>query len=393
MNVIELAIVLGYAGFLALLLAIVAIWRFAPGGESLGLWVLSAVLTFLCAVAQGLRWVATPDIAVAVAVDLTILAMITAYAAARRLMGLPSTPRVYAAAAIFGVVSTTWFTVVAPNFLLRSVAYAIVAIPTTLAIATVFFRAREPGLNAIFRVMGLCYGSYAVLTVVKTAGLLVTRPQEEVIEQPADVMINQLTVLPGLFLICLMLVLVTVRRAHAMVADDRDIAEETSQTLLADTWSDPLTGLASRARMRSILAAALTAGAHADATTSVFLVSLDGNLAQEYGHHVADEAMVAMAQQVKSIFGIHPHDWDTAGRWGETSVLVLPALGGLTAQQWALRARDGLQHLTTASGQVFSASVALIGVAPGTSTQSVDVAIRDAGARALDGGPAGVHLG
>lgn len=382
-----------YLGFATLFLGMVIAWRYAPGvGErdAIRMYLVSAALTCAGAVVDVLRYVATPAWAVAMSFVLTLLAQLTALAAARRLLRKGPTPRFFIILTAAGCVLAIWFTLVSPDFHWRVAANLVTGSILTGAIAWLFLRASEPGLTVIFRIIGSIYGCYAILCLTRVAMLPTTDPASEFDHSPKSVLVNQLSALPLLFLIALMLVMVTVRRAHDSVSEDRDVAVETSVDLLADTWSDPLTGLASRARIRSVVEASLAAGPNAG-SPAVLVAALDGNLAEAQGHRVADEALISMAQRVRSLCGIQPQDWDTAGRWGENSIILLPpADSGRSIRAWALSLQDALTAMTTATGHPCSASVAEIRIAPGTSMASLEAEIRHAVASALDEGPSGM---
>ena len=382
-----------YLGFGMLFLAVLIAWRYLPGSgdrAAIRMYLVAAALTAAGAVVDVLRYIATPAWAVAVSLDLTLLAQLTALVAARRLLGKGPTPRNFSVLTVAGCIAATWFTLVEPNYVGRSGAYLVTGGVLTGAIGWTFLHASEPGLNVIFRIIGTIYGSYAILSFARVAMLPSMDPTSEVDHSPTSVLLNQLAALPMLVLIAVMLVMVTVRRAHDVVSEDRDVAVETSVGLLEDTWADPLTGLASRARMRSVVEASLAAGPGAGAA-GVLVAGLDGNIAEAQGHRVADEALVRMAESVRSLCGIHPQDWDTAGRWGENSIIVIPpASSGRSMREWALSLQDALATMTTAAGHPCSASVAVISITAGTSMASLEVEIRDALARALDSGPAGL---
>ncbi|MDQ1246229.1 MAG: Diguanylate cyclase [Actinomycetota bacterium] len=382
-----------YLGFGTLFLAMVIAWRYLPGSgdrAAIRMYLVSAALTAAGAMVDVLRYIATPAWAVAGSLVLTLLSQLTALMAARRLLRMGPTPRVFSILTVAGSVVTTWFTLVEPNYVGRSGAYLVTGAVLTGAIGWTFLRASEPGLTVIFRIIGTIYGSYAILSFVRVAMLPSMDPTSDVDQSPTSVLLNQLAALPLLFLIAVMLVMVTVRRAHDVVSEDRDVAVETSAELLAETWSDPLTGLASRARIRSVIEASLAAGPNAG-PPGVLVVALDGNLAESHGHRVADEALVSVAERVTSLCGIHPQDWDTAGRWGENSIILLPpAESSRSIRQWALSLQDALTSMTTAAGHPCSASVAEIRIEPGVSMASLEVEIRDAMASALDEGPSGM---
>lgn len=169
-----------------------------------------------------------------------------------------------------------------------------------------------------------------------------------------------------------------------------EVAAETSAALLADTWSDPVTGLASRSRMRSVISAALSMGHPGASGTVVVVAALDANLAQTRGHRAADEAMALMAEQIRVATGIGPQEWDTAGRWGEGSIAILPPVPpGEAASAWTLQLTDALSTLTGRTGQTYTASVALVEATQGSSLDDVEPVLRATVAEALDSGPSG----
>ena len=382
-----------YLGFGMLFLAMVIAWRYLPGSgdrAAIRMYLVSAALTAAGAVVDVLRYIATPAWAVAVSLDLTLLAQLTALVAARRLLRRGPTPRIFTVLTVASCIAATWFTLVDPNYGGRSGAYLVTGGVLTGAIGWTFLRASEPGLNVIFRIIGTIYGSYAILSFARVAMLPSMDPTSDVDQSPTSVLLNQLAALPMLVLIAVMLVMVTVRRAHDVVSEDRDVAVETSVGLLEDTWADPLTGLASRARMRAIIEASLGAGPGAG-SPGVLVAGLDGKLAEDLGHRVADQALVSMAERVRSLCGIHPQDWDTAGRWGESSIIVIPpASSERSIREWALSLQGALTTMTTAEGHSCSGSVAEVRIAPGTSMASLEVEIRHALAEALDAGPSGL---
>ncbi len=382
-----------YLGFGTLVLAMVIAWRSWPAAadrDAIRMYLVSAALTAASAMVDVLRYIVGPAWAVAASFDLIMMAQLTALVAARRLLRQDPTPRLFVIITAAGCVLTTWFCLVDPNYLWRTGACLVTGAILTGAIAWAFWRASEPGLTVIFRIIGSIYGSYAILCLVRVARLPGMDPTSVVDQLPANVLRNQISVLPMLVLIAVMLVTVTMRRAHAEVSEDRDVAVETSVELLAETWSDPLTGLASRARMRSVIEAALVAGPSGG--SSAFLVAaLDGQLAETQGHRRADEAIVTMAETVKRRFGIDPQDWDTAGRWGENSIIVIPpGASARSTREWALMLRDAVRSMTTSAGHLCSASVGEIRIANGTQMDHLESEIRAAIASALDAGPAGL---
>lgn len=382
-----------YLGFGTLFLSLLIAWRYLPGtGErdAIRMYLASAALTAAGAMVDVLRYVATPAWAVAASLSLTLLSELTALIAARRLLRRGPTPIVFTIVAVVGCALTAWFTLVEPNYVGRTGAFLVAGGILTGAIGWSFLRAAEPGLTVIFRIIGSLYGAYAVLSFAGLALLPSLDPTSVADQAPNRVLLNQLAVLPMLFLLAVMLVMVTVRRAHDAVSEDRDVAVETSVELLAETWSDPLTGLASRARMRAVIEGSLAAPPNAG-PPAVLVAALDGNLADAQGHLVADEALISMADEVKALFGIQPQDWDTAGRWGESSIIVIPPVAsGRLSKEWALMLREAVGSMTTRAGHPCSASVGEVRVTPGMSMASLEAEIRTATARALDAGPAGI---
>jgi len=141
----------------------------------------------------------------------------------------------------------------------------------------------------------------------------------------------------------------------------------------------------------SVLESSLAVGPRGGSGTPVVVVALDGNPVESHGHRAADEALVEVAQRVQSVGGIGPQDWDTAGRWGESSIIVLPPAGpGPPAKDWARTLQAALLAVHTPSGYTASASIAVVDAAPGTSLQILDRALRDTIDRARDDGPAGI---
>ncbi|MDQ1247569.1 MAG: Diguanylate cyclase [Actinomycetota bacterium] len=391
-------LLLSYVGIATALVTAVFAWRLAPGGESLGLWVLAALLGAVSPIADNLRLVISPAWVLALGTVATILAEVVAYAATRQLCGRSHTPRIYVAMCIVGCGSFIWFSLVRPLFLPRAMILSATLAVVAAAIAWVFLRAREPGLTVVFRISGGFFALYSLGQVVRFLWLPGSGIPQDTIWAPGAAVLNQLLSLPVLLMLSLMLVLVTVRRMSAaaaqerdIAAEERDIAEETSAALLADSWSDPLTGLASRARIRSVLKSSLASGPRDGLGTAVVVAVLDGNPVESHGHRVADEALVELAQRVRSFAGVGPQDWDTAGRWGENSIIMLPPVGpGSPVQDWARTLQAALLALDTPSGYTASASVAVVDAAPGTSVPVLDQALRDTVVRARDDGPAGI---
>lgn len=391
-------LLLSYVGFATMLVTAVVVWRLAPGGESLGLWVVAAVLAVGEPIGHSLRFVISPAWALALGTVAIILSEVVAYAATRQLCGRSHTPRVYAAMCVVGCGSFVWFALVRPLFLPRAMMLSATLAVVAGATAWVFLRTREQGLTVVFRITGGFFALYSLGQVVRFFWLPGAGIPEDTIWVPSAAALNHLLSLPVLLMLSLMLGLVTTRRTSAAAARERDIAEEerdiaaeTSASLLADTWSDPLTGLASRARIRSVLESSLASGPRGRSGTAVVVAVLDGNPVESHGHRVADEALVELAQRVRSVAGVGPQDWDTAGRWGENSIIVLPPVGpGSPAQDWARTLQASLLAVDTPSGYTASASVAVVDAAPGTSMPVLDQAVRDTVVRARDGGPAGI---
>lgn len=381
-----------YLGFGTLVLALLIAWRFLPGSSDRGairMYLISGALTAAGAVADVLRYLATPAWAVAVSFVLTMLAELTGLVAARRLLHRGPTPLVFFLVTALGALVTMWFTLVEPDYVVRSAAVLIVSVILSGAMAWTFLRAREAGLTVLFVIIGSIYLAYSLLCLARLMAAPGMRPDSDLDQAPTSVLLNQLLALPLLMMIGLMVVTVTARRAHAAIEDDRDVAVETSVDLLADTWSDPLTGLASRARIRSVLEDSL-ASRQSPGAEAVLVAALDGNVAETYGHQVADEALIDLAGRVRALFGIAPQDWDSAGRWGENSIIVISPPAGRSTRQWALSLLDSVRSITTAAGQPCSASVAEVHINPGTTIASLEAAIRTATASALDAGPAGL---
>ena len=385
--------VFSYLGFSTLFVGLMIVWRYstrAPDTDAIRMYVVSAALTAAGAIVDVLRYVSTRAFAVAISLDLTLLAQLTALVATRRLHRRGPTPRPYFILTAAGCFAASWFTLIEPNYQWRIGAYMATGAVLTGSIAWLFLRASEPGLTAIFRLIGSIYGAYAVLSIARLATLPRADPTSTVDFEPTSVLLNQLGALPMLFLMALMLVIVSMRRAHAATEEDLVVAVETSADLLADTWADPLTGLASRARIRSVLESLLAITPHDGPKSAVVVVALDGPLVEMHGHSVADDALIAMAEQVRSRVGVGALDWDSAGRWGENSVIViLPAGSSQPNLQRAESLASAVQSLTTASGHACTASVAYVGISPGTSLGPLETSLREATSRALDLGPAG----
>lgn len=393
MDAIPTVAAFSYLGFGTLFLAMMIAWRFLPGSgdrDATRMYLVSASLLAAGAVVDVLRYVATPALAVAVSFVLTALSQLTALVAARRLLHRGSTPYVFTLVTVVGSVITVWYTLVEPDYRWRIGAVLVTGAILTGAIAWEFLRFSEPGLTGIFRIIGSIYGAFAILSLVRVTRLPGMDPTSGADQAPTTVLLNQVSALPMLLLIAVMLIMVTVRRAHGVVAEDRDIAVETSVQLLADSWADPLTGLASRARIRDIIKASIAIQPNAGHRV-VLVAALDGSPAEVHGHQVADEALICMADRARSLFGIHPQDWDTAGRWGESSIIVIvPATTELSPWGRALELRDEMKSMTTPNGYTCSASVAAVQISPGTSMACLEAEIREATARALDAGPAGL---
>ena len=384
-------LLLSYVGVATMLVTAVVVWRLAPGGESLGLWVVAAVLAVVEAIADNLRFVISPAWALALGTVAIIIGGVVAYAATRQLCGRSHTPRVYVAMCVVGCGSFVWFALVRPMFLPRAMMLSATLAVVAGATAWVFLRTREQDLTVVFRITGGFFAVYALGQVVRFLWLPGAGIPEDTIWAPGAAVLNHVLSLPMAFMLSLMLGLVTARRASAAAAEERDIADETSAALLADSWSDPLTGLASRARIRSVLESSLVSGPSGGLGTAVFVAVLDGNPVESHGHRVADEALVELAQRVRSVAGVGPQDWDTAGRWGENSIIVLPPVGpGSPVQDWARTLQAALRAIDTPTGYTASASVAVVDTAPGTSMPALDQALRDTIVRARDDGPAGI---
>lgn len=250
MAAVTLPLLLSYVGIATALVTAVIAWRFAPGGESLGLWVLAAALAAVSPIADTLRLVFPQAWTLALGTIAVILSEVVAYAATRQLCGRRHTPRVYAAMCVVGCGSFIWFSLVRPLFLPRAMMLSATLAVVAAAIAWVFLRTREPGLTAVFRITGGLFAMYSLGQVVRLLWLPGSGIPQDTIWAPGAAVLNQLLSLPVLLMLALMLVLVTTRRTSAAAAQEREIAEETRAALLADSWSDPLTGLASRARIR-----------------------------------------------------------------------------------------------------------------------------------------------
>lgn len=387
-------LLLSYVAFAAMLAAALIMWRFAPGGESLWLWVVAAALVVVSPISDFLRLVISPAWALALGAAAAILAEVVAYAATRQLCGRSPTPRVYVAMGGVGCGSFVWFSLVHPLFLPRAMMLSATLAVISGATAWVFLRTREPGLTFVFRLTGGFFALYSLGQVVRFFWLPTSGIPQDTIWVPRAAVLNQVLSLPVLLILALLLVVVTARRTSDAAALERDIAEETSAAVLADSWSDPLTGVASRARIRSVLESSLASAPRGGSGTAFVVAVLDGNPVESHGHRVADEAVVELAERVRSVAGVGPQDWDTAGRWGENSIIVLPPVGpGSPVHEWAKSLRAALLAIDTPSGYTASASVAVVDAAPGTTMPVLDQALRDTVIRARDGGPAGMAFG
>lgn len=92
--------------------------------------------------------------------------------------------------------------------------------------------------------------------------------------------------------------------------------------------TDPLTGLANRARLRMALHAAITASPRTGRTTGVLLIDLDGFklINDTHGHEVGDELLITFAHLLRG--AVRPTD--TPARWGgDEYVVLLHDIGGI----------------------------------------------------------------
>lgn len=135
--------------------------------------------------------------------------------------------------------------------------------------------------------------------------------------------------------------------------------EQTHREMLAEATEDPLTGLANRRRILSLLSAELEVHRGEQRPMSVLMIDLNAFKAinDSYGHAAGDEALVWVAQRMEESL----REGDHLGRLGGDEFLViLPATSFVQASE--LAARMSAYAADAAAGETARPTIA-IGIA------------------------------
>lgn len=109
------------------------------------------------------------------------------------------------------------------------------------------------------------------------------------------------------------------------LADRAEEVEEANQRLLMMTWTDFLTGLASRSRIENVLDSELGLVDLVGGSLCVALISVDGlpDLRSVSGHRAADAAIAEYADVVREHLAPNDVVFEAVGRWADDQFLAI----------------------------------------------------------------------
>lgn len=117
------------------------------------------------------------------------------------------------------------------------------------------------------------------------------------------------------------------------LSDRADEAEEANQRLLAMTWTDYLTGLATRSRIANVLDSELGLVDLIGGQLCVALISVDGlpELRSVSGHRASDAVVAEYADVVREYLAPNDVVFEAVGRWADDQFLAI--LSGTSLDQ------------------------------------------------------------
>lgn len=153
-----------------------------------------------------------------------------------------------------------------------------------------------------------------------------------------------------------MLAIIVSARIQSSLRRERDLVTAANRRLAVMSTTDPLTGLANRNRIDTVLQETLTG--NDPGPISLIMIDVDHfkRINDDFGHPIGDEVLVRMADVLRS--GVR--DADTVGRWGgEEFIVVLPDTAADGAEAIAERIRGAVAAADFGIGRTVTASLGL----------------------------------
>lgn len=156
------------------------------------------------------------------------------------------------------------------------------------------------------------------------------------------------------------------------LADRAEEAEEANQRLLAMTWTDYLTGLATRSRIENVLDSELGLVDLVGGQLCVALISVDGlpELRSVLGHRAADAAIAEYAEVVREHLAPNDVVFEAVGRWADDQFLAI--LSGTNFDQARLVAARAFVALSERSEKLGGPSRCSVVITHARSTDTSD---------------------
>lgn len=241
-----------------------------------------------------------------------------------------------------GLTSSLWFILIQPSLNGRLFVIGVVAGTLTFYSGILFWRHREPGLDWLMRPTGITFGVVALAYFLRGVFALFAQPipEDQATSSPIVWSFSPFAIAFWGMASAALVMVISVRR-HAALESERDEEHQANERLLEMSWSDPMTGVASRARITDLLEAECKFAAASGAQPVAVLAQVcapEGLKSAE-----RDSAIVDAARSLRETLGLGPVAIDCVGRWGFDEFLVILAeVDHVDADTFASRARESL---------------------------------------------------
>lgn len=294
----------------------------APDEASLRLWQWAGLLFTGAQIAGALRNTVPMLPAVEIGNVLASLGAVYVFQGTRVLLGRAPIRYLWLPVAVFAVAVSTYYTAVQPDIVARVMLLSPIGAACFAGSAWLFWHHREALLGNGTKAISGLYSGVALLYALRAALAPVGMTSQDYSETDnwAVAGIHAIAIVFfGAAAVALTWVVSTRQRRELDQA--RQQAEAANEQLLAMTWTDPLTGVANRARIASLLDSEVAMSA-LGADLIVLLIALDSRTV-DFDPRTAERDLITIAEAACERLQLTEPVVDTVGRWGDDSLLLL----------------------------------------------------------------------